>query len=591
MLSTLRKRVRVVMIVVAAAFVAGFLMSELWRMLGPGRHRRPQEMGLVGRVGKHAITYDEYRSAHAYITDKYRRENRIRDLSNEDYANIEQQTWRFLIGELTWAKVLKDANIRVTQEEVFEIMKANPPEQLRDDPNLMTDGKFDHEKYMQAMNAPENRAVFTQYFRDLVEMLPKEKFRIDASIAYRVTDGEVEEALRETNFKLRATALLFGPQVVKTHFEPSEADVRAYYEKHKNDYRTRATRQPTYVVFPLTLTATDSQAAKELIDKAYDQLVRGDSFNATALDFSDLEPDTASVFFSRSRLDPKTDTVVRGLKPGSYSAPFLTNYGWQIVLLDSLRGDSVALRRILVRVKKGGEALAALRDSVRGFVERTKNEPFDSVAARYGLQVLRPRPMLDGKATFDELALESPSQLIEWAKRARPKEVMESPLRGMNGYYVFHMAEVKPAGFQEFDKVKPAVTWKLRQEKERVAWLAVAESAWSQVKSGKSLDQCAHDFPGVEMIAGELYESVRDARARRGAEFAGALSVLEPGEATGVVALNWGAYIIRCDERIEAPVLTADAYVQQRQQQVVQELLRELLKEPEIKDYRDGLAY
>ena len=32
MLSDMRKRVRVVMIIVAVAFVAGFLMSELWRM-------------------------------------------------------------------------------------------------------------------------------------------------------------------------------------------------------------------------------------------------------------------------------------------------------------------------------------------------------------------------------------------------------------------------------------------------------------------------------------------------------------------------------------------------------------------------------
>jgi parvulin-like peptidyl-prolyl isomerase len=579
------------MIIVAVAFVAGFLMSELWRMLGPDRRRGPRESGLVGRIGKHAITYDEYRSAHAYIADKYRRENQIRDLSNEDYAAIEQQTWRFLVSEITWAKVLKDANVRVTQEEVFEIMKANPPEQLRNDPNLMTDGKFDQEKYMQIMNAPENRAVFTQYFRDLVEMLPKEKFRIDASAAYRVTTGEIEQALSEFNVRLQATALLFGPQVVAQRAEPSEAEVRAFYEKHKDDYRTKELRQLCYVLFPLALTQADSQAAKEQIDKAYEQLVRGDSFTMTALDFSDLEADTGGRLVARSRLDPKTDTVVRGQKPGSFSSPFLAGYGWQIVMLDSMRGDSLALRRILVRVKKGGEALATLRDSVRSFIDRARTEPFDSVAAQFGLAVMRPRPMVGGSGSFDEMALESPSQLADWARRARPGEVLESPLRSMAGYYVFGMSEVKPAGYQEFEKVKPAVAWKLRQEKDRSAWLAVAESAWAQVKAGKTLEECAHDFPGVEVIAGETYEGVGDARARRGAEFAGALSVLAPGEKTGVVALNWGGYIIRCDARQEVPTLTSDAYAQQRQQQFTQELLRELLKEPEIRDYRDGLAY
>ena len=123
----MRKRARVVMIIVAAAFIAGFLMSELWQMLSRrGSDRGLRDRGIIGMVGKHAITPEEYRNATTYITNKYKQDNQLRDLSTEDYAQIEDQTWRFLVSELTWTKVLKDANIRVTQEEVFEIMKALP---------------------------------------------------------------------------------------------------------------------------------------------------------------------------------------------------------------------------------------------------------------------------------------------------------------------------------------------------------------------------------------------------------------------------------------------------------------------------------
>ena len=76
MLSDMRKRVRVVMFIVAAAFIAGFLMSELWRMIGTRGSRRGRDThGFVGRVGDHNVTPEEYRAAVSYVTDKYKSDN------------------------------------------------------------------------------------------------------------------------------------------------------------------------------------------------------------------------------------------------------------------------------------------------------------------------------------------------------------------------------------------------------------------------------------------------------------------------------------------------------------------------------------
>ena len=217
MLSDMRRNIRVVMFIVAAAFIAGFLMSELWRMIGNrgGQRGRPQDThGYVAQVGDHNVTNDEYRGVVSYITDKYKSDNKLRDLSNEDYQAIEQQAWEYLTTELTWAKVLKAEKIGVTNDEIMEIVKSNPPEELRNKPELMTDGKFDPQKYLQVINAPENREYFTNYFRQILEMLPREKFRIDVTNAYRVTNAEIEDGLAAANSKWRATALFFGSGVV-----------------------------------------------------------------------------------------------------------------------------------------------------------------------------------------------------------------------------------------------------------------------------------------------------------------------------------------------------------------------------------------
>jgi len=595
MLSDMRKRTRVVMLVVAVAFIVGFLLvpnlGQIWRALtGRGGRETQDTHGYIGQVGKHNITPEEYRGAVSYMTDKYKSDNRLRDLSNEDYLAVEQQTWKFLLTELTWARVLKAGNVRVTQDEVMEIIKSNPPEELRSKPELMTDGKFDQEKYLRIINASENRAYFAKYFRELLEMLPKEKFRIDVVNAYRVTNREAEDALSAANTKWKTTSLYFGAQVSKDKVEPPEAEVRAWYDAHKEDFRTKETRQLRYVIVPLAVTRDDSAGAKETVDRAYNQLLKGETFNLTMLDYSDLEGETLSIMIPRSQLDKPTDSALGRLKPGAFSLPFLTGYGWQIALLDSSRKDSVAFRRILVRVKMGAEALATARDSVRSFVDKAFTGKFDTVAAQFGLPVTPARPMVGGQENLAGLDLESPTQLVEWAKTAKQGRVFDRPQRGARGYYVFEMSEVKPAGVQEFEKVKMAASWRVRQDKEKQVWLAKAKEAFEAIKAGKSFEQYAQENPGVELQP-EEFGGLLDCRRKKGPEFAGAVAALNPGEKYGVIAMSWGAFIVRCDERTPTKTLEPATYAEQRKQQAAQALMQEMLKQPEVKDYRDALAY
>jgi len=591
MLSDMRKRVRVVMLVVAATFVAGFLMGEIWQMLArKGDRRSTNPQGFVAKVGDHNVTPEEYRGVVSYITDKYKSDNRLRDLSNDDYQAIEQQAWEYLLSELTWQKVLRGQRVGVTEAEIMEIVKSNPPEELRNKPELLTDGNFDPQKYQQVMNAPENREYFTKYFRQVLEMLPREKLRIDAINAYRITNPEAEDALAASNTRWKTTSLYFGAKVLKQRYEPTEAEAKAWFEAHRDSFRTKETRQLRYVFFPLAVSRQDSAAAKEIIDRAYDQLLKGETFNLTTLDYSDMEGETLSVMTPRSGVGAETDSALARLKPGQYSPPYLAAYGWQISLLDSAKQDSVAYRRIVVRVKMGSEVLATVRDTVRGFIEKTAAEEFDAIAAQFGLAVQQTRPLVGDQKDLPGLDVENTAQLVEWATKAKPGQVYDLPQRGAGGYYVFELADVKPAGIADFEKVKQGAVFRLRMEKERQAWNEVAQQALAAVKAGKSFEQFAAENPGVELQT-DSCSGIVDCRRRKGPEFAGALAALKPGEKHGVVETNWGAFIIRCDERTTVPTLEPAAYLDRRRAQVGQDMMGELLKRPEVKDYRDALAY
>lgn len=580
------------MFIVAAAFIAGFLMSEVWRLIAARGGRGNQiQQGLVGKVGARKVTVDEYRNAVAYITDKYRKDNQLRELSNEDYQAIENQAWDFLVSELTWFKLLKDAKVGVTEQEVVEIMKANPPEAIRNNPELMDSaGQFNQEKYLNAMNNPENRPFFANYFQELFRMLPKEKLRIDALNSYRMTRSEVAAALRAQASVWRVTSLYFGPKLVGDRPEPSDEEALAYYKEHQDEYRTKEIRQFQYVLFPVSVSTQDSADARATIDRAQAQLDAGEDFNLTMLDYSELTAETMPPLVPRDRLDPATDSILKGLKPGGRSRAYFAQYGWQIVTLDSARADSVAVRRILVRVKTATDAVAAVRDSVRMFLEQVKEENFDSVASRMGLAVARARPMAGGEANLAGLELYAPYAYTGWARRAKPGEVMPDPVRGASGYHVFRMAELTPARVQEFEKVKQSARWRVRQQKDKELWLAEGRKALEAIRAGSTLEQLAAGSDKLDLLP-ETFNGLLECRRRKGAEFAGAVLALDSGQVSGLTETNWGAFIIRCDGRDETGQLAPQTIAQQRQEQVSRAILDGFLKHQKIEDYRDPFSY
>lgn len=592
MLTRMRKRVRAIMIVVAVAFVAGFLGSELWRVIATrGQRNDPRSSGQVGQVDDHRITQEEYRNAVLYVTNKYREENQLRDLSIEDYNNIEDRAWEFLVSELTWSRLLRESGIKVSETEIIEIMKANPPAELRGNPELLDEnGNFDQQKYLEVMNNPQNQEYFARYFQELVEMLPKEKFRINVVNAWRPTQAELQDALAARNTNWTVTALYFGPRVLTEKVEPTEAEARAWYDAHPDEFQGKEIRQARYVYFPLGQTAQDSADARELIDQAYAQLESGESFNLTMLDFSDLIAETTSALVPLDRLDPGTDSVIKTLQPGSFSQPFLASYGWQLVQLDSLRDDSVALRRILVRVKMSGEVVADARERVRDFIERALASDFDSVAMDMGLQPMPARPMVDGKENLTGLDLSSPSQYADWLRRAKQGQVWDTPARGQSGFYAFQLTEVRPAAVQPFEEVKRQASWRVRQEREKEAWRARADQALQQVRAGTALEAYAAANPEVELQQ-ETFEGLADVRRRRGAEYAGTLLALQPGMTSGVVEAGWGAFIIRCDSLNRVQNVTPEELAQEMQQQYAQKLMQELLETQEVKDFRDPFSF
>lgn len=598
----MRKRVKIVMFIVAAAFIGGFLLSELWQLIRyPERGgRRRIIAGGVGQVDKQTIGFDEYRQVREFIAQKYRKDSLFRDLTNEDETRIEHLAWDYLIQEMTWNKVLKESKLGITDGELEWIITRVPPPALQNHPDLMTDGKFDTTKYLQALQNPQNRPFFAQYAREIYEQLRSQKLQMYVAGALHIGDGEIEDALRRTNTVTSVTALYIGPEALSEEekkFEPTEAQLRAYYRAHQKDYQPKEeVRELRFVFFPFGVTAQDSAAARERIDEAYRRLLGADSaslrdsFEMVSYTFGDFEPETTSVAFSAGQFFPATESVVQRLKPGRFSRPVVAENGWQIVFLDSARNDTFWVRRIRTRIRPDETRELARHDEVKSFIDQATADNFDSAATRLGLTIAPTPARVVGKKRLNwAVEIYNPTQLIEWAREAKLGDVLDVPGRGPFGFYAFQLAKIVPVQPAPFERVKEAIRWKLRQEEQKKLWRKKADEVAAVIKAGKTLEQYAAESPGVELIQEEV-NGVSDyrARGRRGVEFVAAALALEPGETAGPIATGWGCYIVRCDRKNQAEpsVITAEKYIEQKQQRLFQELWQKLTEEPESRDLR-----
>jgi parvulin-like peptidyl-prolyl isomerase len=590
MLSKLRKQVKAIMIIVAISFVAGFLLNEVWQML---RFRTRGtvgywEKGIFGKVGKKTITRDEYMAALDYFTYKLLKEKRVRELSEVERENLHNQVWQYLVNEKVWSDVLKQEKIKVTDVEINEIIKNNPPPELRDHPELMTeDGTFDQEKYMNVMANPENRAYFMIYARELVDMLPKEKLRIDINNVYRVTSGEIQDHLALENTAVKASYLYFSPRVVKEQYNPTDDEIKEYYEKNLKEYEVPEMRRLKYVFFPLQITAEDSLDAQRQIEDAYSMITPEEDFSLLIMDFSDKPEDTAANWFEKKGLDARTQSITDSLKPGDISKPFLSDEGWQILNLVEKKKDSVNLKRIVINIKMTSSTTAAVQDSMTKFLERAQHENFDTLAQEFGLAPRETRVTKGRPVSFPNLY--TASQLQDFALKAISQEISE-PMRGRSGYYIFRIEGIEEATYQPIDRVKQMIEWTIRREKEKDKIKLIADEAFKKIFAGKSFADIVKEDTLVELHY-DSFVSFTRCKSAKGPEFAGALYALKPKETSGVITTDWGSFIIHCEAQKDTNNVTDEDFLSKRQEALINRVFSDLIKIPEVSDYRNPYFY
>jgi peptidyl-prolyl cis-trans isomerase D len=552
LMQSLRDSTHIIMIILVLAFIA--LIGLEWGADITGRGAGGQN--VVGTVNGQKILYEEIRTEHEQLREM-EREQRGGDIDEFRSRQLLNDVWNRRVEFLLLREQIEKRGISVTDAELLEAIREEPPDFLKQQAIFQTDGRFDRAKYLQALNNPNVQGwefIEAQYRL----MLPQRKLVDRLRAIAHVTDIEVRQAYIEQNEKVRVKYLLFDPnEFANEPVAVTDADIRAYYDQHKKEFEQNARTQIAYVMFPKAPSTADSQRVERQIRDLREQIINGADFEKLARDFSE-DPGSASKggdlgFFRRGDMVAPFEEAAFQTPVGQVAEPVKTQFGWHIIKVEERKQENgeeqVRARHILLKTLVGQETLRNIRQKAEGLLARAKESSLqeavrslpDSLTVQdTGYFEERPdgfMPKLGYLMGAGSFALD--------AKPGDYSEVLEND----TGFYVLHLAGRKEKGVQDLAEVRPQLQTQLTREKR----MEKAKARGEQVKArlgGGPLDALSE--PELSRVV------TLDPFARQGfipgvgqdPAFTGAaFRLTQPGQTSNLVKGERGYYLIQLLER------------------------------------------
>ena len=547
----LRKKMRVFLWFAIIIFVAGMTAMMVG---GGGRKPTPTEQGKVGEI------YIKPISAWQKIKNLTRKKKiplLYRDYSNllEHYKKQGIPDWKCrdlafnsLVEEVLAIREMGKREIELTDEEVVEIIKNNPPPELLQDTFLMTNGEFDYNKYLAIISDPSNIRWLQSYELLIRSQVPREILFQTITSSVRPTTIDLVEAYAHSHLKLKLEyALIPNPKP-----QPPNPELLEYYNTHQDEFSTQKEPIINYVVFQVPISAEDEAYTKEIAQEIADFAQEGASLDSLAIEYNCKLIETQS-----QTLNPKPQTLKK-------------DDGYHIIKED---------KELILPIRPSDESFVLTEDKASDFISAAKSD-FLSTAKSYDLEV--------HKVAIHESPLQVDLSYINLAE----KDKIIGPIEGYDCFYVLYTLGMQESHTPEFSTLSD----KVRDKYHRFRAQELAQKLLDKIKG--RLKPSLQPFKEILQSAGFPVET-REFSVRAIHEspiqqeiFFKASNL--PENETGIVSTEDGIYLVHClkhenptQEEIEKaiPEVYPD-WMKEEKSIIYEEWLANLKTSVDIKDYR-----
>jgi peptidyl-prolyl cis-trans isomerase D len=555
MMKQLRDSTKAIMIIVAIAFV-GLMVFE-WGMELSGTTSQGTSGSALGSVNGAEIALEDYQRQYQILYQAAERQDPDGELSAEDLERIEQEAWESVIDLTLLEEEARRRGIQVTDRELVEFIKGNPPPDIVELPAFQTEGQFDLQKYQQALADPALAETWAEYERQLRSRLPINKLQEQIAAGIAVTDLELLEQYRTANERARIAYLYLDPNrlVSADRMSITDEEIGDYYEKNKEAFRRDESATIRYVGWRPPVTAADSVRVRAIADSLA-ELARAPEADFASLaerhsdDRTTVEIGGDLGWIDPAAMNPAFTAALAALQPGQVSDPFLTPFGWHVVKLEERSEEDgeprAKARQILLAIEPNAAERQRVRGEAQAFARAASEGPeaFDRAAAQRGLQVSGP-PTFEKGVVVPGLGV---APAVSAFVFANPSGSISNPLEEDNAVYVVRVDARYPAGTVALSRLRDEIRDRLLHQKRLSAVRELAPQVVASVRQG-GLEAASQRY-GLEVQTTDWFTRENNIPGIGSATpVAGTAFGLAQGQTAGPIETERGLYFVRLIEK------------------------------------------
>ncbi|HWA59429.1 MAG TPA: peptidyl-prolyl cis-trans isomerase [Gemmatimonadales bacterium] len=532
--------------VFAVLMIVFLLTSVDWRQVTGGSRTS------VGSIDGVTVQLRAYQAMVQQQTENQQRQTG-RSLSAEEIEQIRNDVWEQLIQQQALEREYRERHLTVTSDEIAAAIQTSPPNEVLSSPTFQTDGKFDPAKYQRWLRSAEGAQVIPlleAQYRD--EIRRSKLFRVVTADVY-VSDPALWQAWQDANEKVTIELVTIDPRraVPDSAVHLTDADVRKYYDTHRDEFKRPETAYLSYVALLRAPDASDSAAARTRALELRKEIVDGSPFEEVAKRESS---DTVSGArggdlgeFGKGAMDPAFEKAAFSLPIGTVSEPVLSQFGYHLIKVESRTATKVKARHILIPIEITGthrDQLDARADSLEALgADKLDPAALDTAARVLGLHVGQAQPLQKGGRV--QVGLQVIPDAGIWAFQARPGETGRI-IELSYAYFLFRLDSLQQEGIPPFEQIKQSVQVAAANDRKKELAKGVAADLTKRIAEGSTLTQAA---TALGLPHSDLGPFTRINPAIPNPLVVGAAFGIEPGKTSGLIDTEDGMFVLRVIKR------------------------------------------
>ena len=445
LIGTLRNKmgtwVVVFVFVAIAAFIVGDLFSGNSSILNWGRNS-------VGEIGGREISFEEFQSVIREREANYFLQFG-REPGDREMPSIRQQAWDLLIARYAIQTEFAKVGVKVTEDEVWDMIQGkNVDESVRLAFTNQETGQFDPNQVVTYLGrlktmpqSSEQRIRWEMFQKDLKpsrERIKYENLLIKSSYI-TAAESELEYHLQADVAEVKYLYVPFYA-ISDSAVTVTDDELKAYYNKNVERYKTEASRDLKYVSFPVVASADDSLVVKEDLARAVTEFKTAQEDSTYAMGNTDGQNPYSSYTVATLPAFLPSDS----LKQGKVFGPILDAGVYKVVKVSKIYADTVSSARakhILIRwTDASAAAKLTAKEKAQGILKDIKaGADFGAKAREFGSDGTASRGGDLGWFSTGQMVKPFESAVFAASRPGLLNEIVETEF----GYHIIEVTNVK----------------------------------------------------------------------------------------------------------------------------------------------------